>query len=264
MLTIFAVIAGMICAAILAFLLNPRIAAILTEIVTYFMPAVLVIQFSGLKSTGIYSASIFRDFRFVILLPILGAAYGVAVSVFAVAAHAIYPIPVSLAEAMFKLLSTSSIPEFLWVVLVAAVTPAIAEEILFRGILQPAMVARLGARWGIILTSIIFALIHFNPWAFFALLIEGTFFGYVAYRTKTFWAGALAHFGINCMAVISATMQPEFDYADMTEGTPWYVFIIGLVVAVAGTRAFMAMAAARTDGSGSESNSADAVENPDP
>ncbi len=96
---------------------------------------------------------------------------------------------------------------------VIAVYSSVGEEALFRGWLQPYLIAKLGA-WtgapgtlgvialGVLLASAIFGLVHFpsqrelRPWTVFAVLI-GVAFGALAAWSGSLAAPVLAHFLIN-------------------------------------------------------------------
>lgn len=66
------------------------------------------------------------------------------------------------------------------------------EEVIFRGLLQSALVSRLGARRGVILTALLFALLHglssFVPVLALALLL-----GELRQRTGSLWASYAVH-----------------------------------------------------------------------
>jgi len=78
--------------------------------------------------------------------------------------------------------------------LVLALTSGIAEEILFRGALQPWL--------GLVATSIIFGLAHFPvkkslvPWTVFALLM-GLLLGWLYIVTQSLWTPIITHSLIN-------------------------------------------------------------------
>ncbi len=57
--------------------------------------------------------------------------------------------------------------------LCAAVIPALCEELLFRGLIQGAIIRRLGDRSAVWLTSLLFALMHFTLLGFPVLLVIG-------------------------------------------------------------------------------------------
>ncbi len=101
----------------------------------------------------------------------------------------------------------------LWaLVLVIAVFPAIGEELVFRGAIGRGLVARWGLVPGIIITSIMFGLVHAHPAHVMAVIPLGMFMHYVYYVTRSFWAPVLVHFMNNAFAVSMAklaTVAPE-------------------------------------------------------
>ncbi len=75
------------------------------------------------------------------------------------------------------------------------VTAAFYEESLFRGYLQPALVARVGAVGGIVLTAAVFSVYHlqFHPASLVAKFGLGLVFGGLRARGRTLLAPATAH-----------------------------------------------------------------------
>lgn len=72
---------------------------------------------------------------------------------------------------------------------------AIAEESLYRGYLQPALVGKLGVVGGIVLTSLLFSLLHFNfnPISVVSKFLLGCTYGVIAWRTGSLTAPAVTH-----------------------------------------------------------------------
>jgi membrane protease YdiL (CAAX protease family) len=72
---------------------------------------------------------------------------------------------------------------------------SIAEESLYRGYLQPALVQRLGPVGGIVVTSLVFSVMHFNfkPISLIAKALLGATYGVVAMRTSGLLAPAVTH-----------------------------------------------------------------------
>jgi uncharacterized protein len=107
-------------------------------------------------------------------------------------------------EETYKILiSANGMGELSFVIVVIALVPAICEELLFRGLLQHSFVKGMGAKSGIILTGFLFAIFHFNPFAFIALLVLGIYFSFLAYRTNSIYSSMTAHFTNNFFASIS-------------------------------------------------------------
>ncbi len=79
----------------------------------------------------------------------------------------------------------------LW--LVFALLPAIAEELMYRGVIQPAIAHRWGAAWGIGVTAALFSFFHMEPAGLVPRVLMGVWFGYLAWRTRSLWASTWAH-----------------------------------------------------------------------
>ncbi|MET0269108.1 MAG: type II CAAX endopeptidase family protein [Sphingomonas sp.] len=78
----------------------------------------------------------------------------------------------------------------------------VAEEMLLRGLLQPALVGAWGARVGVPLCALAFAAIHMvggwgHPFSLLNILLAGIWFGLLALRSGGLAAPILAHLGYN-------------------------------------------------------------------
>jgi membrane protease YdiL (CAAX protease family) len=83
---------------------------------------------------------------------------------------------------------------------VIALMPGIFEEILFRGTIQRGF-ERIGSIRGVIITGILFGIMHFNIYQLLGLIMLGCFIGYIVYRTNSLYMGMLAHFLNNGISV---------------------------------------------------------------
>jgi membrane protease YdiL (CAAX protease family) len=86
---------------------------------------------------------------------------------------------------------------------VAVVAAPLAEELFFRGWLQPTIAGELPARrvgWAPMITALVFAAAH-PPLSFLPVLMLGLVTGVLFARTKTIHAGVLAHVAHNAVAV---------------------------------------------------------------
>ncbi len=98
-------------------------------------------------------------------------------------------------EDTVKLIGESrSVPELLYVMLVVAVTPAICEEVFFRGLVQQGLSVATTPVKGFVLTGLIFAFYHLNPFLLVPLAALGILFSYVRYRSNTILIPVIAHF----------------------------------------------------------------------
>jgi len=86
-------------------------------------------------------------------------------------------------------------------ILVIAVAPAICEEILHRGLLLKAYESR-GTMKAIVISSIMFGFFHFDITNLLGPILLGLLFGYYTVRTNSIFAGAIAHFMNNFLAIL--------------------------------------------------------------
>jgi uncharacterized protein len=100
----------------------------------------------------------------------------------------------------------------IWVAIFGMTLAPIAEELGFRGLLQPLLVRSFGPAPGIIAAAIPFGLLHFseygNSWRH-ALLISlaGGAFGWIRYRTGSTKASALMHASYNALEFVAFLSQ---------------------------------------------------------
>ena len=145
------------------------------------------------------------------------------------------------AELQEKFLSGTSYLDLLINVVVMAITPAICEELLFRGVLQNQL-----AKWfknvhiAVWVAAIIFSAIHFQFYGFFPRMILGAALGYLLVYGKSLWLPIVAHCLNNFMAVVVAwgvnklEIMNEVEAAAPTYTTSEdYIFLIGCVFVVA-------------------------------
>ena len=106
-------------------------------------------------------------------------------------------------EETYRLLvEAHSTPELLFVIIVVALTPAICEELLFRGLIQKNLVLGTNRKAGFILTGVVFGLYHLNPFLVVPLVGLGVLFGYLMHRSGTILVPMIAHFINNLVSVL--------------------------------------------------------------
>jgi membrane protease YdiL (CAAX protease family) len=118
-------------------------------------------------------------------------------------------------EAFKVLLVARTVPELLFVLSVAALTPAICEELMFRGLIQKNFSLGYGSRKGFILSGVIFGLYHLNPFWLVPLVSLGIYFSFLQYRSKTLLLPIAAHLINNAAASVGV-----FLYGPSNDATP--------------------------------------------
>lgn len=100
-------------------------------------------------------------------------------------------------------LATTSIPGFVVNILMIAILPALAEETVFRGVLQPVLAKLFRNRHaGILVAALIFAGIHLQFYGFLPRFALGLIFGYLFLWSSNLWLPIMAHFINNLLSVV--------------------------------------------------------------
>ena len=99
---------------------------------------------------------------------------------------------------------TKSIINLLVNVGLMAILPAVAEELFFRGILQPLFIKLTKRKWwGILITSVIFSLLHFQIDHLLAILFASVILGLVYENKMNIYLNMLLHFAFNTFSLLS-------------------------------------------------------------
>lgn len=122
----------------------------------------------------------------------------------------------------------------LWVNLLGlALTPALCEELIFRGYAQRQFERSAGAAWGIALAGILFGVYHLSFAQVLPLSVLGIYLAYLTWRTGSLWPAILVHFANNAWSVVGAEMatrRPDVSLAEVESSAPWYAVLGGLIL----------------------------------
>lgn len=106
-------------------------------------------------------------------------------------------------EAMDRLMPTTPLGWLAIGSLAVGLVP-LAEELLFRGVLQDAARAALGPGGAAVVVGLIFALVHFEPWYLLPLAVIGTVLGLARIVTGSVLACVVIHGAYNFGAMLLA------------------------------------------------------------
>jgi hypothetical protein len=135
----------------------------------------------------------------------------------------------------FSLSSFTNFNEIIYFILIVFITP-IVEEMVYRGFLFNLLLKKYSVKLALIVSSLIFALIHLRFAGIGFLFLYGLFFGYVYYKTNSLIAPILAHFIINFLASFSTHSLVELNSASFIKyfviyvASLFFVFIIFSVI----------------------------------
>jgi CAAX amino terminal protease family. len=146
-------------------------------------------------------------------------------------------IDASAMEATQRALAGSDVGMFVLNLVALAITPAICEEMFFRGVMQKFFVDNIRNKHiAILLTAFIFSAIHMQFSGLLPRFILGAVLGYLFYSSGSLWLSIVAHATNNALVVIAAfifgaevSASPDLSaYAN-----PWWIcaIVAGLAIA---------------------------------
>lgn len=108
-------------------------------------------------------------------------------------------------EQMFLAISKTGV----WGFLATAIFAPVCEEFTFRGAIEGCLLKAVSPWNAIILSSLIFGIVHMNPMQIPFAFALGLLFGWLYYRTKSLLPGILAHFINNTVGFVSLAMSDK-------------------------------------------------------
>jgi len=113
--------------------------------------------------------------------------------------------------------------------IVVACLPAMAEELLFRGVLQTELL-RTGLKpiYALISVALLFALVHAQPYHILPLFVFGLFLGWMRWKSGNLWHSIAVHFANNALVLWGmwssespAPVEPEWRASDLGIALLW-------------------------------------------
>jgi membrane protease YdiL (CAAX protease family) len=114
----------------------------------------------------------------------------------------------SLAE-FNRMFESWTLAERLRMLPILALCPGVAEEVFFRGYALSKLELALGFRPAMLLTALLFGLIHFDPIHSTAAMGMGLFLAYAIHLTQSLWTTMIAHILNNAIAVLLPNLLPD-------------------------------------------------------
>ncbi len=107
----------------------------------------------------------------------------------------------------------------------------IIEEILFRGIIQKGLINKgVKPQTAIIVSALVFGLVHFNPWQFIGAFLLGLILGVVYFKTKSLLMPILLHFFNNTIAVILLKFYDTESFSELLNIPNYLILLAGILI----------------------------------
>lgn len=145
--------------------------------------------------------------------------------------RSVLPPPDALVEAFENLLNTADHPlgSFFLLVVVAPVT----EEVLFRGLILRGFLANYSKRRAILLSALLFAVMHTNPWQFISAFVAGVILAWLLIETGSLLPCLFAHAVANGTAWLAGLTRVEIPgftdgMGDAVQFQPFWLNAVGV------------------------------------
>jgi sodium transport system permease protein len=149
-------------------------------------------------------------------------------------------IPYEFLQALQDQLTAAGPRRLLWLLLIVAMTPAICEELVFRGVLLSGLRSSMGMLGSIVGSAVIFGAFHLSfetAIRFLPTLWLGLLLAYVVWHTRSILAAMLMHFVNNAVVIVLVSTPMLRDwFADPTGQPPWLLVLAAPVLLFLGIR----------------------------
>lgn len=141
------------------------------------------------------------------------------------------PVPDEYAESIRELRPTGA-GTFIITFLGLCLMVPLAEEMIFRGVIQQVFTRNMGGVLGFVLAGLTFGAVHLNAHLLISISFFGVFLGFIYYATGNLTYTIIAHSLFNTVALTQLTFTPTVD-SDL----PFYlrdvrIFVFSLVVLI--------------------------------
>jgi sodium transport system permease protein len=150
-----------------------------------------------------------------------------------------FEIPRELAETLLRITTAADPGRLAWLLFLVALTPAVCEELVFRGVLFQSLAREMSGWRTVAVTAIVFGLFHVSTETAIRLLPTawiGVVMGAVVWRARSVHASMLMHFVNNGLAVVLVS-TPAMGAWLLPEGAPnWWLVAAAPLALAAGWR----------------------------
>ena len=156
-----------------------------------------------------------------IIVASLALVYGVAAPIVE-----LIPMPDIIKKALEEFGQMNGVFGFLSIVVAAP----ILEELIFRGVMLDGLLKRYSPMKSILVSAIMFGIVHLNPWQFVTALFIGILSGWVYYRTRSLTLSVIIHMAVNLNGFLSMYLydesQKDMSSCEFLGGAMNYAFVI--------------------------------------
>jgi len=131
---------------------------------------------------------------------------------------------------------------FIIAIISIGIIPAFTEELLFRGLILDGLKNNYSKRKAIIISALLFGIIHLNPWQFCAAFIIGLVSAWICIETNSILLSIYIHFFNNVLYTIAVRYKDLIPIEGFNSNSatpvifqPWWLDVSGLAILTMGT-----------------------------
>ncbi len=147
-------------------------------------------------------------------------------------------VPSELLAGMQTLLTGTDALRLTWLLLIVAITPALCEELVFRGVLLQGFQRKITPLKAVLASSFVFGLFHLSfetAIRFLPTMFLGALLAIVVVRTRSVLTSMMMHFINNAMAVLLVSIPAMQTLVLSESGNPkWALLPVGAILLTAG------------------------------
>ena len=147
----------------------------------------------------------------------------------------VLPVPWELLEGLDELITADSPSRLLWLLVLFALTPAICEEVVFRGVLLAGTRGRASMLRVAILNAVVFGAFHISFESAFRFLPTawlGFLLAWIVMSTGSIWVGMLMHFANNGSIVLIASVPALRAWFETAGDAPPWILLPPAVLSI--------------------------------
>lgn len=134
------------------------------------------------------------------------------------------------------LININSFPKYIISMIAIGLLPGLFEEICFRAGIQNTLTRWFKGPWiAIILTAIVFSLVHISYYGFLVRFVLGAILGLIFYYSGNIWLSAFFHFlynGIQVTALYMFTSSGAKNQKDIEQNFPVWAGVVALAIII--------------------------------
>lgn len=191
-----------------------------SQILFLLLPALIIARKTDFKKTFSLNKPPLYS---LILAPFIGVSTIILASFLGNLQNMITPTPESINSALETMLNFSDTKSAILIVAITALTPAIFEELFFRGPIMQGFGKQIKGFWLCLLTGVLFATFHLNIYNILPLTFVGIILAAIVIKTRSIIPAMIVHLFHNGLQVLLK------DTAIMKIDLQWYAPLIAIV-----------------------------------